>query len=47
MVDLSDNKRIYRFGERGQGSRDFLQVASLQRIRPIRVSAYMTIINIA
>ena len=31
MVDLSDNKRIYRFGERGQGSRDFLQVASLQK----------------
>lgn len=31
LVDLADNNRIYRFGQRGQGANDFLQVFSFCR----------------
>ena len=32
MVDVADENRVYRFGTKGQGQNEFLQVASLHRM---------------
>lgn len=32
LIDMADSRRVYRFGERGQGPSEFLQVASVHRL---------------
>lgn len=39
LIDLADNNRIYRFGQKGQGANDFLQVYSFGRTKSDSVIA--------